>query len=735
MAYSNELVAECMQDEPAFCTAVCPFNIDVRDFIAKIQQGRFNAAYKSYQNAVGFPGIVAALCNEPCGEACILKGCGGAISVRMLEKAAIDFARNTDPDQYNIPAKDKKVAIIGGGISGLACALRLASKNYNVSVFERTGRTGGHLNELMEPELVRVEIEKQFRYENFSLVSNCEVKSLDDLEFDSAFIATGKEGYSFGYGSARDGVFVGGSITGADTMHAIAQGLNASTAIENYLKTGKTAEVPIAGGTKLTKDAVRLKETIPVVPFNGRSFSKEEAIEEARRCIKCNCDACVYYSPLLNYFQKFPRRITEEVEVTIHPGTLDGAGTVATRLISTCNHCGLCKEVCPKDIDTGEFLLRSHRAMREKGAMPWAFHEYYLRDMEFSDGEAFVLKPPPGGRKSKFMFFPGCQLGASDPWYVMSSYKFLIENYPETALMAGCCGAPAEWAGDVEMHSRAVEKIKSSWIKLGKPVVLMACPTCRQMFREYLPELECRFIYEMIAEKGFEPSGSFTGITASIFDPCASRHEPDLQKTIRELATKAGFKLEALPMEGKMAECCSFGGQVAIAHPPYAENMTDKVVNRSSNPYIAYCSNCRDIFVSAGKQTWHILDIVFGPSPGKKSEPTITERRSNRLLLKEKILKEFWKEDISMKEPTNKMHVKPDLREKLNRAMILETDMLAVIEHCESTGSKIFDPAKGSFFGHLQIGNMTYWVEYRIDAASGYELINGYCHRMKIEES
>ncbi|MGD0341851.1 MAG: hypothetical protein ABSA76_09120, partial [Bacteroidales bacterium] len=124
MELANGLVAKCLQNEPAFCSAECPFNLDVRDFIGKLQQGRFNSAYKTYQNAVGFPGIVAAMCSEPCRQVCPLKDTGGAISVRLLERAAMDYARNKDPDQYNMPLKDKKIAVIGAGISGLACALR-----------------------------------------------------------------------------------------------------------------------------------------------------------------------------------------------------------------------------------------------------------------------------------------------------------------------------------------------------------------------------------------------------------------------------------------------------------------------------------------------------------------------------------------------------------------------------------------------------------------------------------
>jgi Fe-S oxidoreductase len=111
----------------------------------------------------------------------------------------------------------------------------------------------------------------------------------------------------------------------------------------------------------------------------------------------------------MNHFKKFPKRITEEVQVTLHPSSLDGAAKLTTRLISTCTHCGLCREVFPKDIDVGDFLLKSHRNMHQQGAMPWVFHEFYLRDMEFSLTDAGLFRIPEGYGRSEWLFFPGCQ--------------------------------------------------------------------------------------------------------------------------------------------------------------------------------------------------------------------------------------------------------------------------------------------------------------------------------------
>jgi Fe-S oxidoreductase len=733
-------IENCLQHEPPFCTAACPFGLDVKDFIGKVQRGGFQAAYKAYLNTVGFPGIVAALCPEPCKGVCPRSACGGAISMRLLERAAIAHARNLEPASYNVPPKRKTVAVIGAGISGLACVLRMATRGYEVTLFEKADFLGGQLHDLLPPEEFLPEIERQFMHETYELRLNTEVRSLEDLTFDAVYVATGPGGSDFGlvldprgaFASSRPGVFLGGSLTGRDTMGALADGLRVSHALERFPKAGSMNHPAEAISTQLKLDPSGIPTMATVLPHDGKAFTQAEAIQEAKRCLLCACDACFRACDLMHYFRKFPKRIVEEIHLSVHPGTLDGNGTLATRLMSTCNQCGLCKEVCPEGIDTGDLFLQGHRAMHEKGAMPWAWHDVFLRDMASANAEAGLSRLPAGYRKSRYLFFPGCQLGASDPRYVTESYRFLRTCWPDTALTLGCCGAPAEWAGDAASRDEVTAKIRRDWLAFGQPIVVFACPTCKQLLGRHLPEIQGIFLYDLLLEHGTLPSEPAKG-AASVFDPCASRGERSLQRTIRSLAEKNGFTLEPLPMEGRLAQCCSWGGQVSLAHPPYAQHLVRERISAGDLPYIAYCSNCRDIFAKAGKPAWHILDLLFDLNGPDRGSPTLTKRRRNRMALKRQLLEEGWNERLKREEPSMELRITPDLRQKLNDAYLLEMDIAAVIEHCERSGRKILDPVTGNFCGHLLIGNMTHWVEYRPVAEGGFELVNAYAHRMRIE--
>ncbi|MDR1020664.1 MAG: NAD(P)-binding protein [Synergistaceae bacterium] len=739
----------CLEREDAFCSSACPFRLDVRELVGRIARGGFNSAYRMYSNAVGFPAIVSAICDEPCKTVCPRRGIDAAVSLRLLEAAATGFSSNHRPNSYSLPAKGKKIAVVGGGISGLAASLRLSNKKYDITVYEQSGRIGGHLWDIMDPALFLPEIETQFMYEKYDLLLSKAVHDLSPLaaEYDAVYVATGRGGDDFGlaasppdgtpFASGARGVFLGGGVLGGGTMEAIAQGLRAAGIIEAYLKTGNMKSAPSHRQTRMILDKGAIRPIPLVVPGGGRDYSKEEAAEESGRCLRCRCDACQRHCALLRYFDKFPKKIEEEVHATIHPGSLDGNGTIATRFISTCNQCGLCAEVCPMGIDMGIFLRESHRVMREKGAMPWAFHEFWRRDMEHANSDAAALsaRPEAPGR-CEYVFFPGCQLGASDPRYVLESYEYLRKADGGTAVWVACCGAPSVWAGDTGVFRRYADTLKNEWEALGEPCVVLACPSCRSFFAEFFPEIKTRMLYDFFDTGPQVPQNDGEEKLVSVFDPCPSRHDAATQGKIRSLVESAGYRLSKLRYEKRTAQCCSWGGQIAVAAPNYTNWLVTERAKESDHPYVVYCSNCRDIFADCGKPVKHILDIVFRLGGWDRKPPTVSERRRNREWLKDGLISRYWPQrgDGKNKMCANlaKLLVSDELRVKINRSRLIEEDLLSVIEECENSGNVLVDAGNGHRTGYKVIGNLTHWVEYaRRDG--GYELFNAYSHRMKIE--
>ena len=759
----------CLQKQSPYCVSTCPFHLDIFDFMEKMKRGGFKGAFKSYRNAVGFPMIVSALCPEPCKTVCPGRESGGAIEMKLLERACIDFAGDKSPTDYNLPRKKRKVAIIGAGISGIACALRLCMKKYEVEIFEREGRIGGSLWELLQPELFLKDIEQQFQFEHYVLHLNTEIKTIEDLDglgFDAVYAATGEGGGDFGLlqypgktrldeiypmkdrGEGRycarygeTGWFAGGGLIGKKPIDALAGGLSMGTVIDNFLKTGKLLNPENEQQTQMCLNPSKIRFASSITAKGGVSYSEDEAREEAARCIECRCDFCRTYCDLTDYFNKWPLRIRDEILATTLPGSAEVKATPAKRLLSTCNQCGLCEETCPENINLGGLILAGRKSMHLQKKAPWVFHDFWLRDMEFSDSEQAAISKSPE-HTSGYAFFPGCQLGASDPELVEKTYAYLLGKRKDVGLLLRCCGAPAEWSGDEERHQEKIAELRGLWESLGKPVLIMACPTCEKKFKTYMQDIPVISLYEILsawsAEADFRGDAQRGGTSYSVFDACAARQEEKMKDSVRALAEKAGCRLVPLQENDTYGRCCGYGGQPAIANPDYAAFVAQKRISEGEYPYITYCINCRDIFRNAGKEAVHILELMFGDGERFHKLPTVSERRENRVRLKKKLLKTFWSEEmeeVSKSDRSNIQVIIPaEVADKLNRERILTEEVEAVIAFCERTGRKVWLQEKEAFSGYWEAGYMTCWVEYREGAESGsFVLINAYTHRMKIE--
>ncbi|MGC8493915.1 MAG: FAD-dependent oxidoreductase, partial [Syntrophobacteraceae bacterium] len=141
----GKLEARCIQEQPAACAAACPVHVDARAMAAAIAGGDFTSAAKIFKKSVPFPGIISRVCDHPCQAACKRGEAGDAVALRDLEKACLDWAEERKAAGFSVPAKNKRVAVAGGGLSGLGAAFDLAKKGYSVEVFEKESRLGGSL--------------------------------------------------------------------------------------------------------------------------------------------------------------------------------------------------------------------------------------------------------------------------------------------------------------------------------------------------------------------------------------------------------------------------------------------------------------------------------------------------------------------------------------------------------------------------------------------------------------
>lgn len=275
------------------CSCACPVNFDVDGFIRKLKAGSLKSAQRLLSVGLVFPGLVCELCSRPCAKVC---PCG--VDLRQMERSCNALQAAIGPARYTVPKQNKSVAVVGSGISGLACAQKLASRNYDVTVFERGCDVGGTLIDIFGKERCEAEFRRQFAYAPYTLKAGAEVKSLDELsDFDAVYIATGSGGDDFGLtarwnkqskATDKPGVFLGGELVSDSKMDALADGIVASASIEYYLRSGRMDGEP----SKFIQSECRLPVEPQEISQNDSEdylLSKEELIAAAKDCRLCDC--------------------------------------------------------------------------------------------------------------------------------------------------------------------------------------------------------------------------------------------------------------------------------------------------------------------------------------------------------------------------------------------------------------------------------------------------------------
>ena len=183
------------------CVSLCPAGVDVPGYVALISEGRYAEAVSLIRKDNPMPLTCAYVCEHPCETRCRRNMVDDSINIRGLKRFAVDNAGDV-PIPHPAESTGKKVAIVGGGPSGLSAAYYLSLMGHDVEIFEQKNHLGGMLrygipNYRLPRELLDHEIDTMLSNGvkvnlGVNIGKDISVLDLKD-DFDSVYIAIGAQ--------------------------------------------------------------------------------------------------------------------------------------------------------------------------------------------------------------------------------------------------------------------------------------------------------------------------------------------------------------------------------------------------------------------------------------------------------------------------------------------------------------------------------------------------------------
>jgi glutamate synthase (NADPH/NADH) small chain len=200
----KQQAARCMNCGIPYCHTGCPVNNQIPDWNDLVYLDDWKTAAQNLHSTNNFPEFTGRVCPAPCEEACTLNLEDNPVTIKTIECAIVDkaFEQGWVRPEPPVHRTGRRVAVVGSGPAGLACAQQLARAGHEVHVFERHARAGGLLRygipdfklekHLVERRVAQMEAEGVAFHYFAHIGANVPARELIDT-FDSVVLAGGAE--------------------------------------------------------------------------------------------------------------------------------------------------------------------------------------------------------------------------------------------------------------------------------------------------------------------------------------------------------------------------------------------------------------------------------------------------------------------------------------------------------------------------------------------------------------
>lgn len=268
LGYTKEIAMDeatrCLNCKNKPCVGGCPVNIDIPSFIKCITEDNIEGAFDIISMQSSLPAVCGRVCPQEnqCEKNCVRGIKGESVAIGRLERFVADTHNaNSEPVELDVPKSGKKVAIVGSGPSGLACAGDLARSGHDVTIYESLHTAGGVLvygiPEFRLPKKIVAREIENLKALGVKIETNMvigRVLSVDELleEFDAVFIGSGA-------GLPRFMNIPGEMLVGVYSANEYLTRINLMKAYKEGAATPliKSKAIAVVGGGNVAMDAAR----------------------------------------------------------------------------------------------------------------------------------------------------------------------------------------------------------------------------------------------------------------------------------------------------------------------------------------------------------------------------------------------------------------------------------------------------------------------------------------------
>jgi Fe-S oxidoreductase len=231
-------------------------------------------------------------------------------------------------------------------------------------------------------------------------------------------------------------------------------------------------------------------------------------------------------------------------------------------------------------------------------------------------------------RAAEAVFWPGCAAMKLGARLIEKTYAALREGLPGLGFSSWCCGAPTLAVGAGAQKTRRAAQLQGYFRENGVQTVYTLCPNCQ---RTLARESGARALSAWPPLAGYAESHSlaaaaFGGAAYRLHDPCASREDADSQAAARRILAARGVSCAEFARHGAQTQCCGRRDMLFLTRPAAAQKMLDARLDEAgSAPILTYCESCVEAFRGAGRESFHLLEVLFN----RKAPRTFANRVAN----------------------------------------------------------------------------------------------------------